>query len=957
MSKTDPRPIRTPDLRAFGDNTGKNPVSTPSKCENEYLVDFLKGLNPQQLEAVETTDGPVLILAGAGSGKTKVITQRIAHLITAKQVPPSSILAVTFTNKAAGEMRNRVFNLLDGYDLSSNPQLATFHSFCVRLLRRDGDALGAIRPGFTKTFTIYDADDQLSIIKSAYRRMGLDDKALPHRATQSAISHSKSQKIGPDEMAANAKDPKATRVAAVYAEYETALRKANALDFDDLLLETVRLLAHDADVRESWNRRLNYIMIDEYQDTNRSQYELMRLLSVHHDNICVVGDEDQSIYSWRGADIRNILDFEKDFPRCKTIRLEQNYRSTKNILEAASTVIANNKERKGKWLWTDADEGDLVSIYPAHDSENEALFIADTTDKILRQYPERRVAVLYRTNSQSRQIEEAMRRYNRKYNVVGGFSYYQRAEVRDIIAYLKLATSPVDSIALSRIINVPARGIGRTSLEQVEQVANETGLSIWETIGKMLDENQFGTRAYAAFSAFRDLVNDLTLAVQSKPLNEALTFIEERTGYRKMLETDTAPESEGKIDNLDELKNAAAEAVERGETVADFLDHAALVADSDGVDESALVTLMTIHNAKGLEYPVVFLAGLEENIFPHSRSLQNEASMEEERRLCYVGMTRAEKRLIITWAKYRRRFGGGEQERSMKSRFLAEIPPNLVMMLGIDEGDEDSGQVDLTSERWQVNRDARKNLYTGKSFNSVQNVQNFFKDRGGAGNLRPTATPAQPAWSKSSWSTPAAPPAKRTTITTPSPSLGARQRVTEPRPSSGTPTPTQQAPSHDDVMPWDDVPTISADRPVPAPIKPATPAPRPAAAKPATPAPRPAATKPAQAQMDLLPWDDVPTIPQNRPVTPPARPAAIPPIRPTFAVATGLPPRPPAAPAFRPPPPTGKRQNQTGTVVEHPKYGKGTIVRREGDGDDAKIVVIFQRHGMKKLIEKYAGLK
>ena len=952
MSNSDLRPTRTSELRPWADCIPEN----RTQCENRTLVDFLKGLNPQQLEAVETTDGPVLILAGAGSGKTKVITQRIAHLITAKNVAPFSILAVTFTNKAAGEMRNRVGNLLDGYELTSSPQLATFHSFCVRLLRRDGDALGAIRPGFTKTFTIYDADDQLSIIKAAYRRMGLDEKALPHRATQSAISHSKSQKIGPDEMAANAKDPKATRVAAVFAEYEMALRKANALDFDDLLLETVRLLAHDTDVREAWNRRLSYIMIDEYQDTNRSQYELMRLLSVHHDNICVVGDEDQSIYSWRGADIRNILDFEKDFPRCKTIRLEQNYRSTKNILEAASTVIANNKERKGKWLWTEADEGDLVSIYPAHDSENEALFIADTTDKILRQYPERRVAVLYRTNSQSRQIEEAMRRYNRKYNVVGGFSYYQRAEVKDIIAYLKLATSPVDSIALSRIINVPARGIGRTSLEQVEQVANESGLSIWETIGKMLDENQFGTRAYAAFSAFRDLVNDLALAVQTKPLNEALTFIEERTGYRKMLETDTAPESEGKIDNLDELKNAAAEAVERGETVADFLDHAALVADSDGVDESALVTLMTIHNAKGLEYPVVFLAGLEENIFPHSRSLLNEAAMEEERRLCYVGMTRAEKRLIITWAKYRRRFGGGEQERSMKSRFLAEIPNNLVMMLGIDDGDDDGmNQVDLTSERWDVQRDARKNLYTGKSFNSVQNVQNFFKDRGGAGNLRPTSTPAQPSWAKSSWST----PKPATTFRTPPPPPAPTRAATPTRalPSTSVPPrPQASGTSTDETMPWDDVPTISTDRPVPAPIKPAAPASKP----PAT-AQKPPATaqksKPIQAQMDLLPWDDVPAIPQNRPVAPAPRPPATPPVRPTFAAVTGLPPRPPAAPAFRPPAPTGKRQNQTGTVVEHPKYGKGTIVRREGDGDDAKIVVIFQRHGMKKLIEKYAGLK
>lgn len=871
-------------------------------------MDFLQGLNPQQLEAVSATEGPVLILAGAGSGKTKVITQRIAHLITAKHVPPSAILAVTFTNKAAGEMRSRVASLLDGHELSSSPQLATFHSFCVRLLRRDGDALGAIRPGFTRTFTIYDGDDQMSIIKAAYRRMGLDEKAMPHRATLSAISHAKSHKTSPDEMATEARDPKSTRVAAVYAEYEKVLRQANALDFDDLLLETVRLLAHDANVRDAWNRRLSYLMIDEYQDTNRSQYELMRLLSTRHDNVCVVGDEDQSIYSWRGADIRNILDFEKDYPRAKTIRLEQNYRSTKNILEAASTVIANNKERKGKWLWTNADEGDLISIYPAHDSENEALFIADTTDKILRQYPERRVAVLYRTNAQSRQIEEAMRRYNRKYNVVGGFSYYQRAEVKDIVSYLKLATSPQDSIALARIINVPARGIGRTSLDQVEQFASTHSLPLWDAIGRMLSENQFGTRAYAAFVAFRDLVNDLREAVETRPLNDAIAFIEERTGYRRMLEADTAPEAEGKIDNIDELRNAAAEAVERGETAADFLDHAALVADADGVDESALVTLMTIHNAKGLEFPVVFLAGMEENIFPHSRSLQNEAAMEEERRLCYVGMTRAEKRLIITWAKYRRRFGGGEQERSMKSRFLGELPPNLVISLGVDDTDDDSSHVDLTSERWQVQRDARKNLYTGKSYNSVQNVQNFFRDRGGAGNLRPTSQP---------YSAPVSP---RATPPPPAP----------PRPPASRPTapPTRSA----DLLPWDDVPSIPQDRPVPSPVRAAPPA---RAAQPR------AASPPRPVQTSFGGESFGPAASSPSAVRPPA----------------ALPPRAPTAPAFRPPLTNGKRQNQTGTVVEHPKYGKGTIMRREGDGDDAKLVVMFQRHGMKKLVEKYAGLK
>ena len=783
-------------------------------------MDFLSGLNPQQREAVETTDGPVLILAGAGSGKTKVITHRIAHLITARHVPPSAILAVTFTNKAAGEMRARVGALLEGANLSSSPLIATFHSFCVRLLRRDGEALAPIRPGFTRTFSIYDDEDQLAIIKAAYRRMGLDEKQMPYRATLSQISQAKSQKETPQELYSKSTDPRMTRVAAVYEDYEKALRQANALDFDDLLLETVRLLYHDKETRDAWNRRLSYIMIDEYQDTNRSQYELMRLLSQSHDNVCVVGDEDQSIYSWRGADIRNILDFEKDFPRAKVIRLEQNYRSTKNILEAASTVVANNQERKGKWLWTEADEGDLVSIYPAHDAENEALFIADTIEKILRQRPDRRVAILYRTNSQSRQIEEALRRYNRKYNIVGGFSYYQRAEVKDMVAYLKLAVSQRDSISLGRIINVPARGIGRTTLEQAEKFAGENGLSLWDAIGRMLEENAFGTRAHSAVAVFRNIIEDLAEAVRTQPLNEALKIIEDRTGYRKMLEQENTPEAEARLENLNELMNAAAESVERGETVADFLDHAALVADADSIDESALITLMTIHNAKGLEFPVVFLAGMEEGLFPHSRSLNSEAAMEEERRLCYVGMTRAEKRLVLSWAKWRRRFGGGEQERSLKSRFLGEVPSNLTISLGVDDGESDVPQVDLTAERWSVRESAKRNLYTGKTYNSVANVQQFFKDRGVNTPLRPAAPPAQQ---------------------------------------------------------------------------------------------RPAAQSP------------------------------VPPVKPRVEL-----PKAPPAP---------KRPAQTGTVVEHPKYGLGTIVRREGDGDDAKLVVVFQRYGMKKLVEKYAGLK
>jgi len=835
-------------------------------------VDFLSGLNPQQQEAVAATEGAVLILAGAGSGKTKAITHRIAHLITAKHVPPSAILAVTFTNKAAAEMRSRVSNLLEGSALSSSPALSTFHSFCVRMLRRDGDGLASIRPGFTRQFSIYDDEDQLAIIKAAYRRMGLDEKAMPYRATLSQISHAKGQKETPQDLYTASKDPKMTRVAAVYEEYEKALRQANALDFDDLLLESVRLLFHDADTRAAWNRRLSYIMIDEYQDTNRSQYELMRLLSQSHDNVCVVGDEDQSIYSWRGADIRNILDFEKDFPNAKIIRLEQNYRSTKNILEASSHVIANNKERKGKWLWTDSDEGDMLTVYAAHDAENEALFIADTIQKILRQYPDRRIAILYRTNSQSRQIEEALRRYGRKYLIVGGFSYYQRAEVKDIIAYLKLAVSQLDAISLGRIINVPARGIGRTTLEQAEKFAGENGMGLWDAIGRMLDENQFGTRAHAAMAAFRNMIEDLAEGVRTKPLNDALAFIEERTGYRRMLEQENTPEAEARMENLNELMNAAAEAVERGETVSDFLDHAALVADADSIDETSQITLMTIHNAKGLEFPVVFMAGMEDGLFPHSRSLNSEPAMEEERRLCYVGMTRAEKRLVLSWARYRRRFGGGEQERSIKSRFLRELPENLVVTMGVEEDEsiDDVPQVDLTAERWGVRESARKNLYTGKTYNSVENVQQFFKERG------------------------IKPPVARMPLSRPTP----------PQPPAPAKTTTER-------MPWDAAPAASAP-PKPGPVA-------------------------------------VRSSPQGSLFGPPA---AAPPANPPQLISpvksrTELPKVPPAP----------KRPAQTGTVVEHPKYGTGTIVRREGEGDDAKIVVIFQRHGMKKLVEKYAGLK
>ena len=754
-----------------------------------------------------------MILAGAGSGKTRVITHRIAHLISRHRVPPSAILAVTFTNKAADEMRTRVAALLEGETLSSAPNLSTFHSFCVRLLRRDGDPLAQIRPGFTRRFSIYDDEDQLAIIKAAFRHLGLDEKFMQPRGVLSLISHAKNCKKTAQDLYKEATEPNLTKIAVIFEEYEKALRQANAVDFDDLLLETVRLLYHDEATRASYNRRLSYLMIDEYQDTNRTQYELMRLLSQSHQNVCVVGDEDQSIYSWRGADIRNILDFERDYPGALTIRLEQNYRSTKNILEAASALVARNKERKGKWLWTDSGAGEPLGLYTGFDAENEALFIADTIERLLAEDPDERVAVLYRTNFQSRQIEEALRRYGRKYIVVGGFSFYQRAEVKDIIAYLKVASSLQDSISLLRIINTPARGIGKTTVEQIERYALDHNLDLWNAIGRMLEENQFATRAHAALESFRKLIQELAEALAALPLHDGLRFVEERTGYRKMLEQESTPEAEGRVENLDELASAAAEAGERGEGVTEFLDHAALVSDADAADERAQVSLLTLHNAKGLEFPIVFLAGMEEGLFPHSRSFNSENMLEEERRLCYVGMTRAEKRLMLTWARYRRRFGGGEQERSIPSRFLGEVPANLIVSLGGDA--RGTSQLDLTAERYEVRESAKRNTFTGKTYNSLENISQFFAERG---------MPFSP-----------------------------------PRPG--------QAPGQQ--MPRPHVPTRSLPSAPPVPKKPA----------------------------------------------------------------------------------------RTGMTVEHPKYGTGTVVRREGEGDDAKITVSFPRYGLKKLIEKYAGLK
>jgi DNA helicase-2/ATP-dependent DNA helicase PcrA len=718
------------------------------------LHPLLADLNPEQRAAVEATDGPLLILAGAGSGKTRVITHRIAWLIREKNVAPDAILAVTFTNKAAGEMAERVDQIL-GHSSLARPLISTFHSFCVRILRRDIEALKIGDKGLTRAFTIFDENDQQGIVKQVMKRMGLDTKQMTPRSVLGRISWAKNHMVDPQETFLGSKDPTGERVAHIYKAYQAELLKNNAMDFDDLLLEAVRLLKASGEVRERYQRRYRYLLVDEYQDTNRPQYELMKLLAGEHKNVCAVGDEDQSIYSWRGADIRNILEFEQDFPHAHIIRLEQNYRSTQTILEAAGAVVANNIRRKGKKLWTDRQGGSPIGYYEAPDGEIEALFIADKIQAFLQAQDSSKTqnpggaaghcAVLYRTNAQSRLVEEALRRSNISYTMVGGFSFYERAEIKDLLAYLRLVRNPHDSMALQRVVNTPARGIGKTTLETVERLALETGQSTWDAIAAAIANRLIPTRALLALESFRQLIldaqamTDLDFAgklaagvaesedaggvdtsfgfgakdreqenpprrrtreqegAESSPkpeptafrspgaaatLPELIRFLIDRTGYIKALETEGTPEAFSRIENLKELANAAHDAEERGETLADFLDHAALASDTDQFDPNARVTLMTLHAAKGLEFPLVFLAGLEEGLFPHSRTLSNPDELEEERRLCYVGMTRAMNTLILTRAHYRRRYGADVPEASIPSRFLEEVPAQLVENLG-----------------------------------------------------------------------------------------------------------------------------------------------------------------------------------------------------------------------------------------------------------------------------------
>jgi DNA helicase II / ATP-dependent DNA helicase PcrA len=929
------------------------------------LSHLLENMNPQQQEGIQSVDGPVLLLAGAGSGKTRVITHRIAYLIQERGVPADSILAVTFTNKAAKEMAERVDKILGNTSLAK-PMLATFHSFCVRLLRRDIEALRVNGVGLTRTFAIYDEADQQAVVKQALKRLAIDDKSLKPRVALGRISWAKNHMIDPQEYFLASTNPIEEKIAHVFEIYKKELFKANALDFDDLLLETVRLLKSSAETRERYNRRYKYILIDEYQDTNRPQYELMKLLAGSHGNVCVVGDEDQSIYSWRGADIKNILEFEKDFPGTTTIRLEQNYRSTQMILEGASAVVAQNTQRKGKNLWTAREGGSLIGYYEAPDGENEALFVADRVQRYLREAGAQeelpRCAVLYRTNSQSRLVEEALRRYGIQYHMVGGFSFYDRAEVKDILSYLKLVQNVHDSVALSRVVNSPPRGIGKTTMETLERMALSSGMSTWDAIGRTIEDKLLPQRTLMALSNFRrliedgramlgsgfaeklsgDLVEDGNASPASNadvsfgfggeetapadleeedtganssfdtsfnfgfdfrpseeistiaPLNaedsdqahgidalsfnpfspvvlktfagmtmdrvaainmkddkpafrnpgdaatlpELIKFLNDRSGYIRALEEEATPESFSRIENLKELANAAQDAQERGETLHEFLDHAALVSDADSYSEEARVTLMTLHAAKGLEFPLVFLTGMEEGLFPHSRTLTDPSGLEEERRLCYVGMTRAMDTLVMTRARYRRRYGSDMPEPSIASRFLEEVPARLVEDLGSPPARTQYSTAGYGGA--YATPYPRENRFGRLNSEEVERHYRY-EDEDQSGERAPAR------------------------------SAGSSGRNHRSEYSGKSSAPGQS---------MDNIASFFAAR--------------------------------------------------GQKVS-----------RPKLEVEA----------------PTGKTGLKQGSRVRHPKYGEGTVFRREGEGDDAKITVQFQQHGVKKLVEKFAQLE
>jgi DNA helicase-2/ATP-dependent DNA helicase PcrA len=653
-------------------------------------MDFLSKLNPEQREAVLHKDGPLLILAGAGSGKTRVITYRIAYLIGDGHAEPGQVLAVTFTNKAAQEMRERVEGVI-GED-ANGVWLSTFHALCARLLRREAPKIG-----LSRDFVIYDSSDQAAVVKQALRELNIAPELVPPRLALSRISHAKNRMEGPDSLRGhwNLRDE---QIAKVYEKYLVALKDSNALDFDDLLLKTVELFETSEQVRTFYARKFKYVMVDEYQDTNRPQYMLVRRLAEVHRNLAVVGDPDQSIYKWRGADLRNILDFENDFGDARIVRLEQNYRSTQIILDAASAVISQNRNRKDKRLWTDRKGGARILYNRANDELEEADFIVRTVKQARAEDVDSTVAVLYRTNSQSRAIEDSLMREGVPYKIIGGVRFYERKEIKDALAFLKLIINPHDDVSLRRVINVPARGIGKGVMDSLHAIDPDAvaadappllaaGLqeissarSLWAKAMYAIDESKLAPRATTALRAFRDMIVSLSNGARQEQVSITIGKMLDQTGYLKDLREENSEEANERIENLMELVSAAREYETRDAeaSLGGFVDRLSLLseADEESGTREARVWLMTMHAAKGLEFPVVIIAGLEEGLFPHSRSAEDLEELEEERRLCYVGLTRAQTRLVLTSAARRRVFG--EYQSTEPSRFLDEIPPELI---------------------------------------------------------------------------------------------------------------------------------------------------------------------------------------------------------------------------------------------------------------------------------------
>ena len=681
----------------------------------------LTGLNPQQREAVTHGDGPLLVLAGAGSGKTRVITYRIGWLIGERGIHPANILAVTFTNKAANEMLSRVERLVP--NIGARPWIGTFHSTSLRMLRRYADRLG-----FTKSFAVYDTADQMTLVRRCMRELQMNDEAFPPRSILSRISNAKNELIGPAEYEKENLDFFGSRVAEVYRLYQKRLKEFDAMDFDDLIGNYVQLLEKNEDIRNELHERFQHLLIDEYQDTNRAQYVLIKLLAGPRGNIVAVGDEDQSIYRFRGADINNILNFERDFPGAKIVKLEQNYRSTGNILDAATGVVSNNVARKGKTLFTESGSGDPVRIVTCSTDREEAQFVIERINALRSRLNLSDFAVLFRTNAQSRPFEEELLRANMPYSVVGGVKFYERAEIKDVLAFLRLALRPYDTPSIERVINVPSRGIGDTTTRALDAEAASQGISLWNAI-----EGDLGflpARASKAVREFREIVHDLQRA-SSNPPPEFLDYLLLRTGYRRMLQESRDVQDESRLQNIDELLNSAREFTEQNAnpTLADYLDSLTLISDLDRYQAEKGVTLMTLHAAKGLEFKVVFLAGMEEGILPHSQSLEQSDEIEEERRLCYVGMTRAREQLYCLHA--RERYMRGQSREQSPSSFLREIPEAVteeVQLRRFSSGGQRPSAIRPSFPR----PDSRGRLSSSGSApqkrNDVANIASFFQN-------------------------------------------------------------------------------------------------------------------------------------------------------------------------------------------------------------------------------------